>query len=78
MRQSVTKTTFGMPDPARSRRYCISRTRNVLIKAHTTMGELGNTLPPDLMRINIEIFRAWQRIKELIDILDESKTGSAA
>jgi hypothetical protein len=43
------KAPAAKPDPARSRRYCISRTRNVLIKAHATMGKLGNTLPPDLM-----------------------------
>jgi hypothetical protein len=67
------KAPAAKPDPARSRRYRISRTRNCLVKAQEAMGPLGNSLPRDLLHIDMEIFRAWQKIRELIDVLAESK-----
>jgi hypothetical protein len=66
------KAPVAKPDLARSRRYRTSRTRNVLIKAHATIGELGISLPPELIPIDREICRIWQTIKGLIDILDEA------
>jgi len=57
---------------SRSRRYKISRTRNVLINARDAMGELGG-LPEDLMHIDLAVLREYTNIIELIAFLEAAQ-----
>jgi hypothetical protein len=54
---------------SRSRRYRISRMRNVLVNAHNALGRLGR-LPEDLIDIDRGIFQTYENLGTLVARLE--------
>ena len=68
----------GTPDKAsRSRRYQISRLRNILIHAKNEIGKLG-ILPEDLIQIEREVFLVYKNIGGLIEALNAAASANLA